>query len=195
MKSLPVKYFGPSGLPVLFAVDESGTTAVGYLIKQVAADRFHVTTGDGSYVVAELATTLDQIADRNNMPFGTCTFLMGLLEGVQENVCRITAYRCSTVQGNNYQWHTAAPTTTVVSIIIPVLTDFVEVGSASDSTNATLASVSYDRLLENGSAWLLETGDNWLLEQAGPYLLLENEGFWLLEGGGYFELEGEAADG
>ena len=107
MKSLPVKYFGPSGLPILFAIDESGTTAVGYLIKQVGVGRFWVTTGEGPHVEASLAQTSADVSNRNNMPFGTCTLLMQLVDGEPENVARITAYRCSTVQGNNYQWHTA----------------------------------------------------------------------------------------
>jgi hypothetical protein len=46
MKSLPVKYFGPEGLPCVFDVDGNGTPAIGYLKKQISNYYFIVTDGD-----------------------------------------------------------------------------------------------------------------------------------------------------
>lgn len=173
MKSLPQKFFGPSGVPCVFATN-LGTTVVGYFLKQLSDVRFIATDGTHKAVVT-LAQTMEQVADITSLPPGTCTILIQTLNGPTENIKRVSEYQCTTVQANIHPWHNNDPNTEQAGVITP-----------------TLNTETFFRLMEDGSEWLLETGDNWLLEQTGPYLLLENGGFWLLEEGGFFELEGDA---
>lgn len=176
MKALPPKFFGPSGVPCVFATS-AGTTVVGYFTKQISAFRFIATDGAGHTAVVTLAQLQSQVDDVTNLPPSTCTILVQTLNGPTENISRISEYQCTTIQANVHAWHNNDPNAQLAGIVTP-----------------SVDSGDFFRLLEDGSEWLLETGSNWLTEQAGPYLLLENGGFLLLEDDGFFDLEGAAED-
>jgi hypothetical protein len=176
VKSLPNKFFGPSGIPCVFAIDDAGGTAIGYFLKQLSDIKFIATDGAVTKIV-HLAQTLSDVADLTNMASGLCTVLVAALGGPTEHVKRITEYRCASLEGSLHSWHNADPSMDRSGIVMPSLHE------------------TFFRLLENDSKWLLETNNNWLIETAPivPLLLvLENGSLLLLEYlTGEFELEGQ----
>lgn len=115
MKGLPTKYFGPNGIPCLFATDKSGNISVGYFVKQLGTFKFVASNGDVTMPV-RLAQTSSEMA---NLPFGLCTILVTALDEPTENIKYIVATRCTTVQGNDYPWHIGSPTFEFASITTP----------------------------------------------------------------------------
>ena len=145
MRSLPSKYFGPSGLPCLFTVDDvTGETSVGHLVKQISQYRYIVSDGTTTRL-AYLAQKPEDIANPNAFPPETFTIFLTLADGSVEQIKQISEFKCGTVQGTTIAWHTADPNESTGSITMPVLNDI---------------------LLEDGSYWLLEDGSYWLLESA-----------------------------
>lgn len=157
MRPLPPKFFGPSGLPCVFTLDdETGATAVGYLVKQVGTRRFVVSDGSVRRTVT-LTRDLDDVADLTSFPPATCTILITLLDDTVEHIQYLTEFRCVTIQGTSIGWHTSAATSTIGTISIPVL----------DSGD-------HEILLEDGSFWLLESGAEWDLNDVSYLLLFED---------------------
>jgi hypothetical protein len=145
MRPLPPRFFGPSGIPCIFTIDDdSGATAVGYLVKQVQTRKFVVSDGSTTRTTM-LAQTSDEISDPNNYPPATCSILLTLLDSTVEHINYLTEFRCSTVEGNLIGWHTDEPTETIGTVTTPSL--------GAD-----------DILLEDSSFWLLEDGTHWELE-------------------------------
>lgn len=146
MRSLPQRYFGPSGLPCIFTIDdETGATSIGYLVKQVSTNKYMVSDGTITRL-CRFPTTLEQVSDLNNFPPATFTIELTMFDDSLEYIFEISETRCSTLQGTAIAWHTADPTQSKGGILPP------DMGS--------------DILLEDGSKWLLEDGSKWLLESA-----------------------------
>ena len=146
MRPLPPHFFGPSGIPCIFTIDdESGATSVGYLVKQVQTKKFVVSNGSTTRTT-RLAQTADEVSNPNNYPPATCSILLTLNDSSVEHITYLTASRCSTVEGSSIGWHTDSPTQTIGSITMPSL--------GGDG----------DILLEDSSFWLLEDGSHWELE-------------------------------
>jgi hypothetical protein len=147
MRPLPPRFFGPDGLHCIFTVDDdSGATAVGYLVKQVQTKRFIVSNGSTTRIT-KLAQTADAVSNPNNYPPATCSILLTLSDSSVEHITYLTATRCSTIEGSSIGWHTDSPTQTIGTVTTPSL------DSGDD-----------DILLESGDLWLLEDGSDWELE-------------------------------
>ena len=145
MHPLPPRFFGPSGLPCIFTIDdESGATTVGYLVKQVQTKRFIVSDGSTTRTT-KLAQTSDEVSNPNNYPPATCSILLTLEDSSVEHITYLTSCRCSTVEGSSIGWHTTEATQTIGTVTTPSL--------GVD-----------DILLESGDHWLLEDGSDWELE-------------------------------
>jgi hypothetical protein len=100
VKSLPTKYFGPSGLPCVFASDDSGTPLVGYL-KKHGEHKFIVTDGTITKIV-NLVQTSEDVADyTTHLPPNKFTILLQALGGPVEHVRKIAYDHCSTIDGTN----------------------------------------------------------------------------------------------
>jgi hypothetical protein len=164
MHPLPKRFFGESGIPCVFAVDDAGNTAIGWFIKQLGSYKFRATNGSVTKVV-QLAQRADDVADLNHMPPGTCTILVEQFNGSPENIRHITETRCLTVQGNVFPWHPGEPTPRLAGILEPVL------------------DISLGIALENGDFWMLEP-----LEGGRMGLDVNYRGYYLAEVTGYFEL-------
>lgn len=119
MHSINSHFFGPSGIPCLFAADDDGNTEVGYITKQVGTRRYVVTNGVVTKTCT-LARLESDVASEATMPVGLCTFLLSAFESlVVEHVHYLTATRCSTIEGNLYAWHLGDATETVAQITVP----------------------------------------------------------------------------
>ena len=170
MRPLPPKFLGPSGLPCVFAVDDSGTTAIGYFIKQLGPFKFIATNGTVTKAVS-LAQNPSDVADINNMPPGTCTIFVEQYGGSPENIRRITEYRCSTTQGNTFPWHPGEPTPALAGIVEP-----------------SLGEPPLGIALENGDFWMLEPTVSGKFTHMGDVLNTNYRGYYIAEVTGYFEL-------
>src|SRR3569833_1472210 len=95
MRPLPPKFFGPSGIPCVFAVDDAGNTAIGYFIQQLGLYKFRATNGTVTKIV-QLAQRAEDVVDLNHMPPGTCTILVEQYGGSPQNIRHITGTRCFT---------------------------------------------------------------------------------------------------
>ena len=150
MKSLPPRFFGPEGLPCIFTTDDdSGATAVGYLVRQIGTKRFIVSNGSITRTV-KLAQTSDDVSNDNNYPPATFSILLTLFDSTVEHISYLTASRCTTIEGSSIGWHTDSATQTIGTVTTPSL----------DPDDGD------DILLESGDFWLLEDGTNWELESA-----------------------------
>lgn len=146
MRPLPPRFFGPDGLHCIFTIDDdTGQTAVGYLVRQIATKTFIVSDGSTTRTT-KLAQTTDEISNPNNYPPATCSILLTLEDSTVEHVNYMTATRCSTIEGSAIGWHTTDPTQTIGTVTTPSL--------GGDD----------DLLLESGDFWLLEDGSHWELE-------------------------------
>lgn len=175
MKSLPTKFFGPSGIPCVFSVDDSGNTVIGYLHKQLSNYSFIVTDGTTTKK-AHFVQNPEDVVDLTHLPNNSFTITITPFGQDVEHISYLTYDKCKTIEGNGYYWHNNSPTEKLAGITTPII-----------------RMETFFRLLEDGTKWLLETGDKWLLQTAPPYILLETTGYLMLENGGKIELEGLAS--
>lgn len=131
MHALPPKLLGSSGLPCIFASDDSGTAAVGYVLKQLGTSRFQVTNGS----VTKTCILTQTQADINGLPGqlapGTCTFALWFNDNT-EYVKYITETRCTTIDNNVYAWRLGSATDMIGQIVTPTLSSWTLATIAAD---------------------------------------------------------------
>jgi hypothetical protein len=98
MRPLGPSFFGSSGIGIQFNTGSS--VVVGSIVRQIGMARYIATDGANKYTVT-LASTPQEAGD---LPPLRATLTAKTPGGGTENVLRLTADRCRTVQGSSFRW-------------------------------------------------------------------------------------------